>query len=326
MMLSTHSHTSPTWSARDEHSCESEIELVNQMSDYVRRKAGKGYRTLIAREIAAVLSPGTAIPSEILECLESLHTFTLIHDDVVDNSPMRRGQDTLWKQYSKDLAILYGDYQHAFVFQRLAESRDVPESFRIPLIEAFASASMRVQEGQIAELQHLFDVRMDQLKYYKIASLKTSSLISLSVFIGAIFGQACESAISELMQFADYFGIAYQIYNDIIDFTTSHGKCASDDIRSGVMSLPLIIYCDSMLRACGRYPSLEMSASNTQIREAVVTDILRLNILQQASSICRMYSDDAEYHLKSALQTVTAPTIGEILCRFRGVLTGFSCT
>jgi geranylgeranyl pyrophosphate synthase len=212
---------------------------------YLGCTVGKRFRSTIAGSIAAALTPGVRIPADVLDFLESLHSFTLVHDDIVDESPTRRGKPSLWRMFSKERAILYGDYQHAKVFEALTISSQVPDAFRLSLLKWFTKASVRVQEGQLAELDHTYDTNMTPAEYYEVATLKTSSLIELATSIGALWGKATEQESQHLFQFARSFGIAFQIYNDLIDFEPNHGKSTGDDIRSGKMTLPLVFFCQA---------------------------------------------------------------------------------
>jgi len=236
----------------------SPYDAVNRLTDQALVPQGKRIRALISVEIAREFQPKTTIPLSLIEAMELLQYFTLIHDDIIDNSPQRRGFDSLWKRFGRDVALLYGDFVHAKVTASVAATRAVSVRDRLSLIAAYASASASIQEGQMLETLNLFNVNLTESEYIEIARAKTSSLIRLAVYLPWVLFSNDPAILDQLNQFAESFGIAFQIYNDIIDFQDGHGKRTLDDLRSGKMTLPVVLHAqlasssDPVLRAYGR--------------------------------------------------------------------------
>jgi len=291
-------------------------DVVSEMACFVDATSGKQFRSKIAASVANSIKTGSVVPADLIECLEALHAFTLIHDDIIDKSVERRGQPSLWRKYTTELALLYGDYQHARVFEWLANSTQIPEHLRVSLISAFAEASTKVQEGQIQESAAAYDTNLSKEAYCAIAADKTSSLIWLACFIGGAIADADSRQMEHLREFARNFGIAFQIYNDLIDFESHHGKSPLDDLKSGKVTLPMIFYCQERF-------AYEEELTQAEYRQMAATGVLgRLaeeiqssGALAKAHTCMTSFIDRAE----SAFEEIThiPPEIESILRTFR---------
>jgi len=292
------------------------VDLVREIAAFVRTTSGKQFRARIAASLANSIKTGSVVPSDLIECLESLHAFTLIHDDIIDKSELRRGQPSLWRRYTTELALLFGDYQHARVYECLTKTTQIPDRIRVSLIRAFAEASAKVQEGQIQELAAAYDTDLSKEAYCTIATNKTSSLIWLACFIGGAIAGADGRQMDQLREFAHSFGIAFQIYNDLIDFESQHGKSPLDDLRSGKVTLPMIFYCQGR-RARGEeltqaeYRQLALTGK----LEGLTREIAGCGALSKAFTCMNSFIERAESALKGI--TTIPSEIDIILRKFR---------
>jgi geranylgeranyl pyrophosphate synthase len=174
--------------------------------------------------------------------VELLHTATLVHDDVVDNSDLRRGRPTVSKQWGSNAALLLGDY----LFARAAMF--VADTGNLRVIKLFAETLMTISGGELAQINVLFDSKRARQHYYKWIAAKTACLFSTSTQSGAILSGASEEIIMALKDYGHYFGMAFQVIDDILDFTGQEaelGKPIGSDLREGAVTLPAVLFSES---------------------------------------------------------------------------------
>lgn len=173
--------------------------------------------------------------------LELLHTASLVHDDVVDEAPMRRGEPTVSAQVKNSIAVLVGDYLFAQAAAHAATTS------RIDVINAFTRTSMAIITGQIDESWSDGSLSLTRERYLKRIGGKTAALFALSAEGGAMLSDAPDSVVRALEQFGYKLGLAFQIVDDILDVTGDErnlGKPVGSDIRQGVVTLPAILVRD----------------------------------------------------------------------------------
>ena len=183
---------------------------------YLFEAGGKRVRpilTILACEIVGGTSE-QAIPASV--AVELLHNFTLVHDDIMDNSPMRRGRNTVHEQYDVNTAILSGDVMIGIALKHVEESAKYAKD-PIRLMRAFSTGLIEVCEGQSLDvtLAEASDVKPDE--YFTMIEKKTARLLEMSVAIGALIGQASEQQIDDVTTFAREVGIAFQLQDDLLD-------------------------------------------------------------------------------------------------------------
>jgi geranylgeranyl diphosphate synthase type I len=177
--------------------------------------------------------------------VELLHTFTLIHDDIMDHDTERRGKPTVHAIWGEELAIVVGDTLYSGAFKALVEVRKngVPENLVLDAVEALVEANSELQEGQILDM--LFEERetISEGEYMKMIGKKTGSLIEASLKIGGILGNGTREELSALSLFGRNAGIAFQIKDDLLDLTADQvelGKPVGSDIRKGKKTLMIV--------------------------------------------------------------------------------------
>jgi octaprenyl-diphosphate synthase len=169
--------------------------------------------------------------------VELLHTATLIHDDVVDGHGLRRGVATMNSRCGNAISVLNGDYLYSKAFEIFANDSD------IDIMRCIASTTNRIAKGELVQLQVRGDITMTEERYLSIIADKTASLISCACRIGAMMGEAFIGAADGLARFGHNLGMAFQIVDDLLDFTGSEdvlGKPVGSDLREGKVTLPLI--------------------------------------------------------------------------------------
>ena len=185
---------------------------------------------------------GSLLP--MAAAVEVLHTATLVHDDAIDNSLVRRGRPTINKVWGEDKAILLGDYL-------LAKSEELAaDTENLRVIRLFARAIMTIAGGELSQSFGAFKLEQSRQQYLERIAAKTASLISLATESGAILSQAPEKLVTALREYGYNLGIAFQIVDDILDFAGDEaemGKPTGSDLAEGTLTLPAMLLLE-------RYP------------------------------------------------------------------------
>ena len=219
----------------------SKVPLVMSVSRYVVEAGGKRMRPLMCLLAARACSNidnnvNKEASLRLAAIIEMLHTATLVHDDVVDESGLRRGRPTANATWNNATAVLVGDYLIARAFDLLVSLKD------FTLLQEFSSGTCEIAEGEVLQLQYQHNPDTDEATYLKIIHGKTSRLFELATEGAAILaGQPQHRAA--LKAYAGHFGNAFQIVDDILDYTSDAdtlGKNIGDDLMEGKPTLPLI--------------------------------------------------------------------------------------
>jgi len=217
---------------------------LSKLLDYSLKSGGKRIRPALVLLSGKFYhyDPNYLLP--MATAVEILHTATLVHDDVIDNSPVRRGRPTVNKAWGEDKAILLGDYLLAKSQELVAET----QNWRV--IKLFAQAFMTLSSGELNQAVNAFNLEQTRQQYRQRISAKTASLISLATESGAILSQAPEKSVEALKEYGHNLGIAFQIVDDILDFIGTEeemGKPAGADLAQGTLTLPAMLVLE-------RYP------------------------------------------------------------------------
>jgi len=215
----------------------SNVSLIEQVAQYSLLGTGKRLRPLffiLSCELCNYTDRDRYTLSTIFECL---HAASLLHDDVIDNAPMRRGKPSANKLWGTPAAILVGD----FLFSKF--SRMAVEEKHIELLKILADTATRMTEGQVLELVNTHNWKTTKADYFTIITSKTAALISAACAGGGIVAGAEQIDIQSLKDFGLNMGIAFQIIDDVLDYTATvetTGKPTGSDLREGKITLPLI--------------------------------------------------------------------------------------
>jgi heptaprenyl diphosphate synthase len=174
----------------------------------------------------------------IAACVELLHTATLIHDDIIDESKLRRGIETTQSKYSKEVAVFVGDYVFAKTFDIL--SGDYP----VEMLKNLARSSMKICEGELSQYAHRYSDSLELDQYIEIIAGKTAAVFAMSLFAGAYEAKVKNPAQRSLVQAGNCIGMAFQIIDDCLDYlgtAESIGKNVANDIKQGDITLPLLM-------------------------------------------------------------------------------------
>ncbi|MBI2468468.1 MAG: polyprenyl synthetase family protein [Candidatus Rokubacteria bacterium] len=226
--------------------CEAEIErelaaspvpLLREVGEYVALAGGKRLRPILVL-LAARLVAGPARRAARLGCVvELLHTATLIHDDVVDQAPLRRGRPSANARWGDDASVLVGDHLYSRCMALLVADGD------LAVMEALAAAMVSMTEAEVFQLERKRDGQLAETDYLRIIRQKTATFMSACCRIGGLVGRRDGAQAEDLAGYGEHLGIAFQIIDDSLDFDADQarfGKAIGADLREGKRTLPLI--------------------------------------------------------------------------------------
>ena len=217
----------------------SEVDLVQKISNYHLKTGGKRLRALLtlgSSKLCGYLKGGRDI--NLAACVELIHGATLMHDDVIDNSDMRRGKKTTNLIWGNQSSILAGDYLLSRCFQMIVEDGN------LEVLKLLSSTSAKIAQGEILQLQHKNEIDMLEETYLKIISSKTAVLFSAATKVGAILSEKSNKEKEALEFYGKNLGITFQIADDTLDYNSevnSFGKKIGNDFFEGKITLPLIL-------------------------------------------------------------------------------------
>lgn len=215
----------------------SEVALVSQVADYIISAGGKRLRPALV--VLSSRAHGVHDPRvhELAAIIEFIHTATLLHDDVVDESALRRGRETANAAFGNAPAVLVGDFLYSRAFQMMVGIG----SMRV--MEVLADATNTIAEGEVLQLMNCNDPDVDESGYLQVIRYKTAKLFEASTRLGAVLGGAEPVRETAMAAYGMHLGTAFQLVDDILDYSgdpSSTGKNVGDDLAEGKPTLPLI--------------------------------------------------------------------------------------
>ncbi|MDR3413069.1 MAG: polyprenyl synthetase family protein [Formivibrio sp.] len=218
-------------------SLHSEVALIGQVAEYIISAGGKRLRPQVLLLAAGALGYNGTRHHELAAMIELIHTSTLLHDDVVDESSLRRSNPTANALFGNAASVLVGDFLYTRAFQMMASAG----SMRI--MEVMADATNIIAEGEVLQLMNIGNTGIDEAGYLKVIHYKTAKLFEAAARLGAILGSANAEAETQLARYGLHLGAAFQIIDDVLDYsgkTEEIGKNLGDDLAEGKATLPLI--------------------------------------------------------------------------------------
>jgi|TARA_B110000438_G_C15786430_1_gene638631 octaprenyl-diphosphate synthase len=218
---------------------ESKIDLIKKMSDHHLKSGGKRLRALLTMGSAKLSGYNLGERDiNLAACVELIHAATLLHDDVIDESSLRRGVKTTNSIWGNQSSILVGDYLLSRCFELMVDDGD------LEILKLLSSASAKIAQGEVLQLQHRGEADLLEETYINIISLKTASLFSSATKTGACIAGCNEKEKSALESYGKNLGLAFQIADDALDYYSKElifGKEIGKDFYEGKATLPLII-------------------------------------------------------------------------------------
>ncbi len=222
---------------------QSDVVLVNTVGDYIVASGGKRLRPilllLMARAMGYGEAPAHAVAHHTLlaAVVEFIHTATLLHDDVVDESELRRGRQTANAAFGNAASVLVGDFLYSRAFQMMVEVD------RMRVMHVLSDATNIIAEGEVLQLMNCNDPDVDEARYLQVIRYKTARLFEAAARLGAILTDADSTTEEAAAEYGRRIGTAFQLIDDVLDYdgnTGDIGKNVGDDLREGKPTLPLI--------------------------------------------------------------------------------------
>jgi octaprenyl-diphosphate synthase len=216
----------------------SDVLLINQISNYIISAGGKRIRPMLVLLFSQGLGFAGPERHELAATVEFIHTATLLHDDVVDESQLRRGRDTANARFGNAASVLVGDFLYSRAFQMMVSVS------RMRVLEVLSEATNVIAEGEVLQLMNMHDPDLSVADYLRVIRFKTAKLFEASARLGALLADAPRDVESACADFGRSLGTAFQLIDDVLDYegaTSALGKNIGDDLREGKPTLPLLV-------------------------------------------------------------------------------------
>lgn len=215
----------------------SSVPLVAEVSRYIISSGGKRLRPALLLLVCGALGYRGPLRHTLAAVVEFIHTATLLHDDVVDDSTLRRGRPTANQHFGNAASVLVGDFLYSRAFQMMLDAHDMR------VMEILADATNVIAEGEVMQLMNMHDPALDEAGYLQVIRSKTAKLFEASARLGAVLAGAGPEVESACAAYGQALGTAFQVVDDVLDYAGDAGemgKNLGDDLREGKVTLPLI--------------------------------------------------------------------------------------
>ena len=221
----------------------SEVELVEEIGRYIVEAGGKRFRPLLVLLTSGLFSSQSSNTNKLAVVIEFLHTATLLHDDVVDRSALRRGRLTANEKWGNPPSVLVGDFLYSRAFQLMVEIES------LEVMKILSNATNIIAEGEVMQLANLGNSELSVDSYRKVINCKTALLFESATHSAAVLASLSNSevektSIESIRAYGHHFGMAYQLVDDLLDYVgdkTVMGKNTGDDLAEGKLTLPVIL-------------------------------------------------------------------------------------
>mgnify|MGYP000554252610 FL=1 len=274
----------------------SNVDLINQMSHYIIASGGKRTRPLLLLLCARPTNYGGTEHHAMAVVIELIHTATLLHDDVVDESTTRRNQDTANELWGNAASVLVGDFLYSRAFEILVE----PNSMSIMRI--LSKATNQIAEGEVLQLLNIRNANVSQTKYFNVIEQKTARLFEAACKIGALLSDSSEKTINSLGDFGLHLGIAFQIIDDALDYesnSTTMGKEVGDDLSEGKITLPMIYALEKTSGSENKILRDAIKTSDASNIDKIINILCSVNAFEFTRKIAENESQKALKSLKN---------------------------
>lgn len=268
----------------------SSVALVNQIAHYIVSAGGKRMRPMLVLLFARALGFNGPERFELAATVEFIHTATLLHDDVVDESALRRGRETANSLFGNSASVLVGDFVYSRAFQMMVSLN------RMRVLEVLADATNVIAEGEVLQLMNMHDPDVAVDDYLRVIRFKTAKLFEASARLGAVLADASPVVEEACASYGRSLGTAFQLVDDLLDYegaTAELGKNVGDDLREGKPTLPLLL---AMERGSAQERALVRRAienGEVALLPQIVAIVRRTGALEATRSAARAEADKA---------------------------------
>lgn len=214
-----------------------EVPLVREVAQYIISAGGKRLRPALLLMLSGAIGSQSPHRHTLAAVVEFIHTATLLHDDVVDESTLRRGRETANERFGNAASVLVGDFLYSRAFQMMVDVSDMR------VMQVLSDATNVIAEGEVLQLMNMHDASIDEVAYLRVIRSKTAKLFEASARLAAILAKADEPTEALCASYGQALGTAFQVIDDVLDYEGSAeelGKNLGDDLREGKVTLPII--------------------------------------------------------------------------------------
>jgi octaprenyl-diphosphate synthase len=216
---------------------ESDVPLVRQVAQYLVAAGGKRLRPALLLLSSAALGYRGDARLTLAAVVEFIHTATLLHDDVVDESTLRRGRETANERFGNPASVLVGDFLYSRAFQMMVDAG------QMRIMQILADATNVIAEGEVLQLMNMHDASLDEGAYLRVIRSKTAKLFEAAARLGAVLSRSAPEVEARMADYGARVGTAFQLIDDVLDYSgeeSTIGKSLGDDLAEGKPTLPLI--------------------------------------------------------------------------------------
>ena len=268
--------------------------LIKSIATTLISAGGKRLRPLLC--LVSSQLAGTVVQNSfyLAAAVELIHVATLLHDDVIDESCLRRGKQTANLCWGNKPSILVGDFLFARAFELMVKSGN------IKFLDILARASSKISEGEVTQLRCINSLDLSIEEYLKIIEYKTSTLFAASCQLGALSGGANDETAHSLHEFGKYFGLMYQIMDDILDYTDeTRGKLVGDDFREGKVTFPVLLAYQADADKDFWHHAFDRSKAHEDKFIDVLQRLNDFDVFRQSAAVAQVYAQEAQKALLS---------------------------
>lgn len=212
------------------------VSLISKISEHLIQAGGKRIRPLLVLLSSKLMGYEGERHINLAAAIEFIHTATLLHDDVVDESPQRRGVETAQTRWGNKASILVGDFLFSRAFECMVDDGS------LHILKILSRSSSLIAQGEVLQLEVLHDLNLTESQYQEIIEAKTASLFEAACHIGAILGNASPEECNDLERYGHFLGILFQMTDDLLDYKEgAGGKEQGIDFREGKVTLPILL-------------------------------------------------------------------------------------
>ena len=276
---------------------QSPVALIPQLAGHIIAAGGKRLRPILTLAAAKLCGYEGDRHYPLAAAIEFMHTATLLHDDVVDSSDLRRGLATANAVWGNKPSVLVGDFLFSRAFQMMILEGS------LPVLKILADASATIAEGEVLQLMTANDIATTEEAYLHVIASKTAALFSAATKIGAVVAGRSPAEIEAVEQYGHNLGMAFQLIDDMLDFSAREaelGKAIGDDFRDGKMTLPIVLAiakADAEERAFWHRTMEEQDQTDADLAHAIAL-LQRHRTLEQTFERAREFTDRAEASIR----------------------------
>jgi octaprenyl-diphosphate synthase len=269
---------------------DSNVDLISQMSQYIINSGGKRIRPLLLLLCARATNYKGDYHHSMAVVIELIHTATLLHDDVVDSSSTRRGQETANELWGNAPSVLVGDFLYSRAFEIMVE----PNSMQI--MKILSKATNQISEGEVLQLLNIKNDKVSQTEYFEVIERKTACLFKAACQIAGILSESNQNIIDGLGSFGMHLGNAFQIIDDTLDYESDSlvmGKEIGDDLSEGKVTLPMIYALENTKGSEKETLSHAIKNADSSNIDNIVDILLSVNAFEYSRKIAKNESTKA---------------------------------